>query len=50
VFISQAGFSHNYTLQADSLHSDLASIVTVWPDLPEHIKQAIRTLAGADVK
>lgn len=26
------------------LPSDLAEIVTVWPELPEHIKQTIKTI------
>ena len=31
---------------ADSLLDDLAEIVAVWPELPEHIKAAIKALVG----
>jgi len=30
--------------QAQKLPSDLAEIVALWPDLPEHIKQAVKAL------
>jgi hypothetical protein len=32
-------------MDTSPLPSDLAQIVTAWPELPEHIKQAIITLA-----
>jgi hypothetical protein len=34
-------------------HTDLAKMVAVWPDLPEHIKAAIKALVqthGTEVK
>jgi len=33
----------------DSLPDDLAQVVAVWSNLPEHIKAAIRTLASTTV-
>jgi hypothetical protein len=30
--------------QAETIPPDLAEIVTVWPQLPEHIKETIKTL------
>jgi len=32
------------------LSPDLAELVTVWPGLPEHIKQTIRTLVAVTTK
>jgi len=34
--------------QAQNLPDDLVEIATVWPELPEHIKKAIRTLIRAN--
>ena len=31
-------------------HSELQQIIKVWPDLPEHIKQAIKTLIQTHIK
>ena len=36
--------------QVDSLPSDLTEIITVWADLPEHIKATIKTLVSVAVK
>ncbi len=36
--------------QAQKLPADLAEIVTVWPDLPEHIKAAIKALVQTHSK
>jgi hypothetical protein len=37
----------SYLAQIAQKHPDLAEIVKVWPELPEHIKQAIKTLVEA---
>ena len=40
----------NYSIKLpENLPDDLAEIVSVWPELPEHIKAAIRTLVGIEV-
>ncbi len=36
--------------EADSIPSDLAQIVSVWPGLPEHIKAAIKALVKTNSK
>jgi hypothetical protein len=36
--------------QVDSLPPDLTEIITVWADLPEHIKATIKTLVSVAVK
>ena len=36
--------------QVDSLPPDLTEIITVWADLPEHIRQTIKTLVSVAVK
>jgi hypothetical protein len=36
--------SKTHENQVDSLPPDLTEIVAVWPDLPEHIKAAIKAL------
>jgi len=33
-------------IDTSELPSDLAEIVAVWPELPEHIKAAIKALVG----
>jgi hypothetical protein len=35
---------HQNNITPESLPHDLAQIVTVWPDLPKHIKEAIKSL------
>jgi hypothetical protein len=35
---------HQNNITPESLPADLAQIVTVWPNLPEHIKITIKTL------
>ena len=37
-------------IDTQELPSDVAEIVTAWPDLPEHIKAAITTLVQAHGK
>ena len=37
-------------IDPSNLPEDLAEIVAVWPELPEHIKQAIRALAKTSVQ
>jgi deoxyadenosine/deoxycytidine kinase len=35
--------------QPENLPDDLAAIVSVWPELPEHIKQAIKALVNSSL-
>jgi hypothetical protein len=37
-------------IDTSELPPELAEIVAVWPDLPEHIKAAIKALAGLTEK
>jgi hypothetical protein len=37
-------------IDTSKLSSDLTEIITVWADLPEHIKAAIKTLVSVTVK
>jgi hypothetical protein len=34
-------------IQPQELRADLAEVVAVWPELPEHIKRAIKALVEA---
>jgi len=40
----------NHLKSADNLPDDLADIVTAWPELPEHIKAAIKALLHTHIK
>ena len=40
------GVSRNQGTLSAPLPADLAAVVTAWPALPEHVKLAIKALAG----
>ena len=47
--VEQADFAI-YLANLLQKHPALEQVIPVWPDLPEHIKQAITTLAQAQIK
>jgi hypothetical protein len=45
-----SGLSSESEIDAPKLPPDLAEIVVVWPELPGHIKTAIKALVQASAK